>query len=144
MSGIDYTWLTDQLDALGYSDDNEVNSSIKKTVVELFHTLDAQNIDAAEDKSAAVDLFHSLVADHNLFARKDASSWTEFNLGVTQPGDVVRVRAEAYEGAGAKHNGLVGTISAMRGGRVLVKYTGRVDGVGHSHHPDKLEVLLKS
>lgn len=140
---MDYTQLSDNLERLGYTDDNDEKRRIKESVLELFHTLDAQDLNNDEDWQATVQLFISLTSGLDSVQAPKDGQWSDYEIGITRPGDVVRVRPDAYEGAGAKHNRLVGTITAVRGGRVLVKYSGRNDGVGHSHHPDKLQVLKK-
>lgn len=56
-------------------------------------------------------------------------------------GDVVRVRADAYQGTESAHNGREGVLAAQRHGYV-VTYTDRpTEGtqMGHRHPPEKLE-----
>lgn len=141
MLGTDYGWLTSQLDELGYSREVEEHLSIRRAVIHLFHTLDAQSPVSEEERTIIISVFAELgigpSAGHN-----GTSSWTDYVVGVAVPGDTVRVRRGAYSGVGEKHNGLVGTVVAVRGGRVLVQYTGRSDGIGHAHHPDFLETLV--
>lgn len=55
------------------------------------------------------------------------------------PGDVVRVKPGAYEGARSAMNGKTGRVSALRGG-VIVNYDGEQGAtMGDRHAPDKLE-----
>lgn len=138
MLGTDYSWVSDKLKEFGYSD-----SKIEKSVVELLHTLDAQNPKDVVERNVIADLFKYMVEDSDVSHEVQASTWTDFVLGVTVSGVTARVRADAYSGAGSKHNGLVGTIVGIRGGRVYLQYTGRSDGIGHAHHPDFIEVLVK-
>lgn len=138
MLGTDYSWVSDKLKEFGYSD-----SKIEKSVVELLHTLDAQNPKDVVERNVIADLFKYMVEDSDVSHEVQASTWTDFVLGVTVSGVTARVRADAYSGAGSKHNGLVGTIVGIRGGRVYLQYTGRSDGIGHAHHPDFVEVLVK-
>lgn len=138
MLGTDYTWVSDKLKEIGYSD-----SKIEKSVVELLHTLDAQNPKDADERNVLADLFKYLVENSDISHEVRPSVWSDFILGVTISGVTARVRNYAYSGAGSKHNGLVGTIVGIRGGRVYLQYAGRSDGVGHAHHPDFIEVLVK-
>lgn len=143
----DYTKIENQLTRVGYTEDNLENLRVRETVLELFHTLEAQDL-ALTDEHTAIELFDSLARGENLsslYAVEGGheATWGEFKIGETRPGVVVRVRAEAYDGPGAKHNRLVGTLVAIRGGRAIVQYSGRNDGVGHTHHPELLEVLEK-
>lgn len=138
MIGTDYTNVSEQLEVIGYAADSQIH----KSVVCLFETLDAQSL---KDKSTRdiVSAVFSTLAKSTEERPTRLSEWTEFRVGETIPGDTVRVRRDAYSGSGAKHNGLVGHIVGIRGGRVSVQYLGRSDGTGHSHHPDFLEVLVK-
>lgn len=138
MLGTDYTWVSTKLKEIGYSD-----SKIEKSVVELLHTLDAQNPKDVGERNVLADLFKYLVENSDVSHVVSPSRWEDFTLGVTISGGTARVRSDAYSGAGSKHNGLVGTIVGIRGGRVYLQYTGRSDGIGHAHHPDFIEVLVK-
>ena len=143
---MNYDFLDKVLDDLGYTPDVEPNATIRRTVVELVHTLDAQNIASETDRIAATDLFANVVrlhAEGPKANREKEAVWVPLVIGEHRPGLTARVKKDAYGQAGAWHNGLVGTVTAIRGGRVLVQYTGRTDGIGHSHHPDKIEVLEK-
>lgn len=146
MLGTDYGWVNEQLDLVGYTDDVKENRRIRIAVLELFHTLDGQDPRTDEERNTIIELFDALGRGRQITPRAAVNigaRWTEFALGETRAGTTARVRHGAYEGAGAKHNGLVGTISAIRGGRVYIQYSGRNDGVGHAHHPDFVEVLAK-
>ena len=138
MIGTDYESVSEKLDLAGYP----VGSDIHTAVVSLFETLDAQSLGDTQTRKTVLDVFTGLEENADAIPGR-SSTWTEFRVGETIPGDTVRVRRDAYSGSGAKHNGLVGRIVGIRGGRVSVQYLGRSDGVGHSHHPDFLEVLVK-
>lgn len=138
MIGTDYTNVSEQLEVIGYKPESPVH----KAVVSLFETLDAQSIKDTNTRDVVASVFSTLAKSGEDRPTR-LSEWTEFRVGETIPGDTVRVRRDAYSGSGAKHNGLVGHIVGIRGGRVSVQYLGRSDGTGHSHHPDFLEVLVK-
>lgn len=140
MTTTNYEWAESELSRLGYAQDGGWTGSIRRGILELLHTLDAQDL-SQEDRTAVTDVFHHLVTDTPKTEKE--ARWVPFELGTHITGETARIRPESYEGVGAKHNGLVGVIVAIRGGRVLVQYSGRTDGVGHAHHPDKVEVLVK-
>lgn len=138
MIGTNYSDVSEKLEHMGYTEDTDTH----RIIVRLFETLDAESISDEQTRNVAATVFSSLVSDPDSVPGS-LSRWTDYQLGVTAPGDTVRVRRDAYNGSGTKHNGLVGHIVGIRGGRVSVQYLGRNDGVGHSHHPDFLEVLVK-
>lgn len=140
MTLTNYEWADTELDKLGYVAEGEWTAPIRNGIIELLHTLDALDL-PEEERLIVGDVFHHLVSD----APKtlEGASWVPFELGRHIPGITARIKPEAYQGVGAKHNGLVGTIVAIRAGRIMVQYTGRTDGVGHAHHPDKVEILVK-
>jgi len=131
---------------MGYTDDVPENAKVRRAVLELFHTLDAQEPSDDEERNTIIEIFDALGRGRQILPhlnRDQGAQWKPFILGEHGPGLTARVRHGAYEGAGAKHNGLVGTITGVRGGRVLIQYSGRNDGIGHGHHPDFVEVLVK-
>ena len=68
-------------------------------------------------------------------------TWARILPNSLTPGDVVRVRHDAYTGTAAVHNGKLGYVSALRGG-VIVVYTdegGHGTGLGTRHEASKLE-----
>jgi hypothetical protein len=68
-------------------------------------------------------------------------TWARILPNSLTPGDVVRVRHDAYTGTAASHNGKLGYVSALRGG-VIVVYTdkeGRGVGMGTRHEASALE-----
>lgn len=131
-----YQQLDSYFDSLGYE-----NSPIKKTIIEMFYVLDAQDLD--NDSRRAVGQLISSVIE-NPAARIVDGVWEPFKLGETRKGAVVRVKKDAYDAPGGqKHNGLVGYLVDIRSGRCIVQYLGRSDGVGHYHPPHSIEVLKK-
>lgn len=61
------------------------------------------------------------------------------------PGDMVRVKRDAYQGDLSVHNGKVGTVVALRRG-VIVQYENHGAGMGFLHDVSRLErrVLLRA
>jgi hypothetical protein len=78
-------------------------------------------------------------SEEKLAAR--SHTWARILPNSLTPGDVVRVRHDAYTGKAAQHNGKLGYVSALRGG-VIVVYTdegGRGVGLGTRLEASKLE-----
>ena len=126
------------LSRLGYSPDNDISLITEK----LYITLAGLTLDT-ETQRVVASLLSEYVAGH-LDELPESVTWLPFEQGLVCSGDTVRVRPDAYESElGNKHNGLAGTVSAIRGGRVIVKYFGREDGIGVTHHPDALERMQK-
>jgi len=145
MTGTDYSFVERELERGGYFTDVERGAALSASIIHLFETLDASELDE-DEREVAAKLFASLVEkDGNLGIRANArSQWKQFYLGQYQYGATIRVKPDAYDTlAGSRHNGLVGVFAATRAGRCMIAYYGRKDGTGHEHHPSKLEVLLK-
>lgn len=137
---INYNVLTESLTTAGYDE----NSKIAKAVKELSYVLDAPELSETE-RSIVLQLFSSkgLEQLQDLRSKVPAShKWSEFEIGVTTIGDIVRVRLDAYTTAnGQLHNGLVGTIESVFGGRVSVRYVGRYREESQTHPRELLEIL---
>lgn len=145
MSGTDYSFVERELERGGYFTDVERGAALSASIIKLFETLDAAELDT-EERDVAAKLFASLTEkDGDLGIRSTSrSEWKQFYLGENPYGCTIRVKPDAYDTiGGARHNGLVGTFAAARSGRCMIVYYGRNDGTGHEHHPSKLEVLLK-
>ena len=136
-----YEWVDQELERRGYDLQDAHWAGIRNSIVALFKKLDVQQY-KEEDKRIIASLFSDLILSRPS-SDIPKEVWTDFKIGETRSGDRVRVRKDAYEGAGASHNGLVGLIVGIRGGRVAVQYDGRNEGTGHYHSPDRLEVLAK-
>lgn len=146
MHGSDYGWIETQLDTVGYTETAPENRRVRKAVIELFHTLDAQSPKSQSERTTIIELFNSLATGREISpgsSENSGAQWVDFVPGLHPVGSQVRVRHNAYEGLGARQNGLTGSIVAIRGGRVLIQYSGRNDGLGHAHNPDAVEVLVK-
>jgi hypothetical protein len=72
----------------------------------------------------------------------DEESWQEFDYGNVKTGEFVRVKPNAYDSeSGARHNGLVGKMTYMRGRVCTVEYIGLATGNSHKHPMEKLQSL---
>lgn len=144
--GTDYSFIKRELEKAGYFTDEERGDQVSDSVLALFAVLDGRELDRV-DRETVARLFASLVEkDGNLGVRSGPrSEWKQLHLGEVPYGTTVRVKPDAYDTpAGSKHNGLTGTFAAARGGRVFIEYHGRVNGLGHEHHPDKVEYLWRA
>lgn len=139
---MDFDDLSKKLELAGYDPKGEV----VKTILNLAYTLDASGL-SESDRSIVLQLFSSkgLEQLQNLSGRIPSSyKWSEFEIGNTREGDVVRVRLDAYTtDTGMKHNGLVGVIESVYAGRVTVRYYGRYADIPQIHPREKLEILKK-
>jgi len=71
-------------------------------------------------------------------------TWAPVRARGIHPGDTVRVRLDAYNGDDPMypHNGRKGTVSALRGGVVVIYDGASRASMGVRHPPDKLEVQV--
>jgi hypothetical protein len=139
---MDFDELSKSLEQAGYTSDDQIT----KTVLNLAYTLDASGLSESE-RSIVLQLFSSrgLEQLQNLSGRIPSSyKWSDFEIGNTREGDVVRVRLDAYTTeSGSQHNGLVGVIESVYAGRVTVRYYGRYADLPQVHPREKLEILKK-
>jgi restriction endonuclease Mrr len=98
-----------------------------------------------DEKHAA----YSLLSDVGFEALRELpdavakGEWREFDLGNVTKGDYVRVKNDAYTSEdGVKHNGKVGRLADMYGGRCLIHYIG-LDTGDAMRHPVRLVESLK-
>lgn len=138
----DYDDLVNSLIYAGYENDPQIIEAIKH----LAYTLDASEL-SETDRSIVLQLFSSrgLEQLQNLSGSiPDSYEWSEFEIGNTKEGDIVRVTLDAYSTeSGSKHNGLVGIIESVYAGRVTVRYYGRYADISQTHPREKLEILKK-
>lgn len=127
--------IEDALSLLGYTD-----YRIHEALLDVFYILDAKNFDA-EEKERVLSIGLELVSQKITQEIPSNPKWVPFRQGQDRPGAIARVKSEGYVGKASWHLGKVGHISAIRGGRVILQYIGRSDGVGHYHHQDMIEVL---
>lgn len=139
---MDYEQLTKNLIDAGYTEDSE----IIKTIKNLSYTLDASEL-TETDRSIVLQLFSTkgLEQLQDSSEKQPASyKWSEFEIGNTKVGDMARVRLDAYSTeSGQAHNGLVGIIESVYGGRVTLHYVGRYADIPQTHPREKLEILKK-
>ena len=126
----------DYLTFLGY-----IDGPTRHAARVLWETADALSL----SRDARLEVFQALVGLCEQVERTDPPAvWVPFAVGEHVPGLLCRVRPDAYAGdAGDKHNERLGTISAIRNGRVYVTYKGHSAGTAINHPPQNIEVLDK-
>ena len=138
----DYESFQEDILNAGYSEESSVYSALSS----LAYALDASEI-TDEDRSIVLQLFSSTglrqlsgLSGH----MQDSYAWSPFEIGNTTIDDIVRVKHDAYDSpSGSEHNGLVGRIESVFGGRVGVRYIGRYVDVAQGHPREKLEYLKR-
>lgn len=137
-----YEQLLQSLVDVGYDGESDIAKAIKN----LAYTLDASGLPESE-RSIVLQLFSPQgLGQLQGYSGKlpESYKWSEFEIGNTKVGHVVRVRLDAYSTtSGATHNGLVGIIESVYAGRVEVRYVGRYADLPQTHPREKLEILKK-
>lgn len=138
----DYEQFLKSLADAGY----EKESDVAKAIMHLAYTLDASGL-SESDRSIVLQLFSGKGLEQLQNFSGDLPEsyrWSEFEIGNTKVGDVVRVGLDAYDTEkGRPHNGLVGVIESVYGGRVEVRYLGRYADLPQTHPRENLEILKK-
>lgn len=114
----------------------------------VLHLIEAWNgLDISSELSAeAVKLFSELALGHSLTPENPNEVWVQAQAGQLSVGNTVRVRSDAFS-ASKDHlfNGRVGSIVAIRTGRIVVKSTDgiepEIDGV--NFRAEQLDLRVK-
>jgi hypothetical protein len=132
-------WIEEQFIAA------KVRVGVGKAVINLLETWDKMKL-TSEQKKDAVEIFSKLALGHALVQDNSDEVWIDAMPGQIKVGDIVRVKADAYEGRlGEIHNGRRCKIVAARSGDIILNsIDGRdpiIDGAHHS--PYKVQKLVK-
>ena len=123
--------------------DAGVDPSVEQAVVSLIATLDEADLPEADAHEAA-RLFAELARGRHLAPERvqGPASWQPAVPGQVRPGNRVRVRADAFDGAAAPlHNGREGVVVEVGGGDVIVRTTDDREPALMAHYsPHVLEV----
>lgn len=142
MACFDYDDLSERLEAIGYSKESVIHT----TILTLAATLDNEELNDS-DKLSVLSLFSSeAISQLNElpFSVLSRTSWRDFDYGNTPIGAFVRVRKDAYDSnTGKKHNGKVGILKDMRARRCKVSYIGDTVTPIMEHPMENLETLSK-
>ena len=133
----DRQWVERQLLDAG------VDPSVEQAVVALVEVLDDADLSEAQAQEAA-RLFAELARGRHLVPERvqGPASWQPAVPGHVRPGNRVRVRADAFDGAvGPLHNGREGVVVEVGGGDVIVRTTDGQEPALMAHYsPHVLEV----
>lgn len=139
----DYENLRSKLKAIGYSGEDEESKKILDAVVATSLTISGFKL-SGSSLNTVLELLQTnskMVVDAWTKDHADAL-WEDFNYGNTTFGDYVRVKLDAYDSiSGAVHNGLVGKLTQMSGGKCLVEYLGLAAGNSMTHPMENLDSL---
>jgi hypothetical protein len=135
----DFEGLRGKLESLGYSGLRETDESLIEALVAVHLTLETFELSEAA-RGAIMDLLSSngrkALESVPVFGE---DAWISFDYGNVKLGEFVRVRPDAYDSpTGAPHNGLVGVLAAMNGGKCTVNYIGLASGNSQPHPMEKL------
>lgn len=139
MSKMSDEWVREQLAAA------RVTIEQGEAILTLMKTWD--DIVLPDDQSSkALELFAGLAVGHPVIEDEKPGEWFDAVPGAITTGDVVRVKADAFDGAAAPiHNGRVGKVVGIRYGDIIFKSTDGKDPRHDSTHysPYKLQKLVK-
>lgn len=137
MAKVDIDWVKQQFAKA------KVRVGIGMAVLELLKTWETINLKGKDAEQALkilsqVGLGHALVNDENKL-------WVDAQAGFMKVGEIVRVKADAFEGdLGILHNGREGIVVALRSGDVIMNSTDELLPAlsGEHYRPDKLQKLV--
>lgn len=138
-----YRELRDRITAMGYDGSHEDDAKIREVLLSIAIMFDDANLSESQ-QNVVLDLISQKGREalKKLPEKAIKSRWENFNYGNVKLGDYVRVKKNAYDSKwGEKHNGLVGILSEMGGGRCTVKYLGLSTGSVMIHPKENLESL---
>lgn len=141
-------WAERQIIEAGY--DVDPSDHVAHIALELVHRFDELQALMPDEAKKAADIAAHLIqrkplTEEHWSAEKVSSGyrWVPLLPRSVQPGDVVRVRQDAYSSPDMeRHNGMQGTVSAIRGGIYVIYDAMREQGwtmMGVMHKPDALE-----
>lgn len=134
--------LREKLESLGYSGLRESDESLVQALVAIHLTLETLELSEAA-QGVVLDLLSTtgrkVLGSTPIFGE---DSWRDFDYGNVKLGEYVRVKPDAYDSeSGKRHNGLVGVLTYMTGGKCTVKYIGLASGNSQPHPMEKLDSL---
>lgn len=136
---LNYKEVEDRLKALGHDD------LVVAAVVSAMVSMDKYGL--SEDQKYMVFSLLSSTGFEALESLPDAvakGQWVDFDYGNVSIGDYVRIKKDAYTSeSGVKHNGKVGRLAYMHGGKCMVSYIGIDVGDQMRHPMTNLESLKR-
>lgn len=134
--------LREKLVSLGYNGDHADDESVIQALVAVHLTLGTFELSEGA-REAILDLLSTTGREAiDAFPEITEDAWQDFDYGNVKLMSFVRVKRDAYDAdTGAKHNGLVGILTTMRGGVCSVDYIGLASGSSQRHSMEKLDSL---
>lgn len=138
-------FLTEQLDASGYHWNNPHNFKIRVIVEEFFRELDTKGLTEQEAQELfriiyALGSTMSLAPEGHRVTRH--MKWVPYVEGHYRPGDMCRIKLDAFEDHRVGLNGKVGTISRLLGNGQIGVYL-RTFAATVQVDPSLVEVVQK-
>lgn len=139
----DYEDLQSQLEAIGYDPHSKSSAKIIDSMIGMCLTLAEYDLSESELATALSLMQPESRLVMGAWAQAHTGVlWSDFDYGNTKIGDYVRVKKDAYDSkSGETHNGLVGKLSHMRGGKCTVEYIGLGAGSTSYHPMNNLETI---
>lgn len=131
--------LREKLENLGYTGLREDDESLIQALVAVHLTLEA--FELSKGAREAILGFLSATGREDLESVPvfGEDAWQNFDYGNVKLGEFVRVKPDAYDSpTGALHNGLVGILGHMYGGKCTVKYIGLASENSQKHPMENL------
>jgi len=141
MGDLDMNWVKSQLQAA------KVRKAVGDATMQLVELFDSIENLTPEFRKQTVDMFSKLALGHIIIKENKNESWIPVQPGFIKVTDVVRVKADAFDGElGMVHNGRRGVVVGVRYGDVIIKSTDNLQPVldGAHYPPQKLEKLVLS
>jgi hypothetical protein len=141
MGDLDMNWVKSQLQAA------KVRKAVGDATMQLVELFDSIENLTPDFRKQTVDMFSKLALGHIIIKENKNESWIPVQPGFIKVADVVRIKADAFDGElGMVHNGRRGIVVGVRYGDVIIKSTDNLQPVldGAHYPPQKLEKLVLS
>lgn len=139
MGDLDMGWVKSQLQAA------KVRKAVGDATMQLVELFDSIENLTPEFRKQTVDMFSKLALGHIVIKENKNETWVPCQPGFIKVTDVVRVRADAFDGElGMLHNGRRGVVVGVRYGDVIIKSNDdKLPVLDGAHYPpQKLEKLV--
>lgn len=140
MGSLDMDWVKSQLQAA------KVRKPVGDATMKLIELIESMDL-TPEFREKTIEMFSVLAKGHIVIKENKNESWVDVRPGFIKVTDVVRVKADAFDGElGMLHNGRRGVVVGVRYGDVIIKTTDDKEPVleGAHYPPQKLEKLVVS
>jgi hypothetical protein len=136
---IDVEWVKEQLT------ENKTKKVVGDSVIKLINAWNSLTDTTEANKKEIVAVFSKLSLSEAIVKDNPNEIWVDARPGDLKVADVVRVKANAFEGkSGQMHNGRKGRIVAVRYGDIIVKSNDNRQPIleGAHYSPHMLEKLI--